>query len=266
MPRRARLAIANIAWHIIQRGNNRSACFFNDDDRRYYLHHLNKHAREFECAIHAYYFMTDHAHLLVTPRKTDSTSLMMKHLGQKYVQYINRNYRRGGTLWEGRFKSSLAQDEGYVLTCYRYIELNPVRARIVPTPQHYPWSSYTTNAMDATNSMITPHSQYTALGRASAERSERHKNFVASDIDDDVVDEIRHATQGNYVLGNSRLKKRGSGRTRTKGKNCKSGLTHQAAIIVVCPLFPPFSYQACRFTSHLSSFSPMSCKSKGLPR
>ena len=137
MPRRARLAIAGLPWHIIQRGNNRSACFFAEDDYWYFLDHLKRQSDRFGCAIHAYCLMTNHVHIMLTPEKADSASLMMKHLGQRYVQYINRTYRRSGTLWEGRFKSCLAQEDRYVLDCYRHIELNPVRAGMVARPGDY---------------------------------------------------------------------------------------------------------------------------------
>jgi putative transposase len=108
MPRRARLAVAGIPWHIIQRGNNRQACFFATADYQRYLLDLGQQAGKFGCLIHAYCLMTNHVHLLVTPERADSAGLMMKHLGQRYVQYINRTYRRSGTLWEGRFRSCLA--------------------------------------------------------------------------------------------------------------------------------------------------------------
>jgi putative transposase len=107
--------------------------------------------------LHIILNFTLHVHLLVTPERTDSASLMMKHLGQRYVQYINRSYRRSGTLWEGRFRSCLTQDEGYILTCYRYIELNPVRAAMVAHPGEYRWSSYAVNGQGLCNPVITPH-------------------------------------------------------------------------------------------------------------
>ena len=94
--------------------------------------------------------MTNHVHLMLTPSQPDSASLLMKHLGQRYVQYINRTYHRSGTLWEGRFRSCLAQDQNYVLICYRYIELNPVRAGMVVDPGDYPWSSYRANGLGVT--------------------------------------------------------------------------------------------------------------------
>ena len=125
MPRRARLACAGIPWHIIQRGNNRSACFYTEDDYLVYLNQLRLQAARFGCAIHAYCLMTNHVHLLLTPEDASSPSLMMKHLGQYFVQYINRTYARTGTLWEGRFKASSVDTLSYLLACYRYIEMNP---------------------------------------------------------------------------------------------------------------------------------------------
>ena len=114
MPRRARLSVPGIPWHIIQRGNNRTACFYADEDYRLYLEHLTELSAKFGCAVHAYVLMTNHVHLLLTPEKEESAALLMKHLGQRYVQYVNRTYRRSGTLWEGRFCSCLAQFEEYV--------------------------------------------------------------------------------------------------------------------------------------------------------
>jgi putative transposase len=147
MPRRARLSLPGIPWHIIQRGNNRAACFHAEEDYRLYLDYLKEFSAKFDCAVHAYVLMTNHVHLLLTPEHIDSAALLMKHLGQRYVQYVNRTYKRSGTLWEGRFRSCLTQSEQYVLACHRYIELNPVRAGMVKKPQDYPWSSYSANAL-----------------------------------------------------------------------------------------------------------------------
>jgi REP element-mobilizing transposase RayT len=115
MPRRARIAVAGIPWHIIQRGNNRSACFYSPGDYSLYRHLLEEQAQKHACAIHAYCLMTNHVHILLTPETASGPSLMMKNLGQRYVQYINRTYQRSGTLWEGRFRSCLAQSENYLL-------------------------------------------------------------------------------------------------------------------------------------------------------
>ena len=126
MPRRPRIVLPGTPLHLIQRGNNRQACFYSDSGYLVYLDWLGEYARKYECQIHAYVLMTNHVHLLVTPLKVESVGLLMKQLGQRYVQYINRSYRRSGTLWEGRYKSCVAEDDLYVLGCYRYIELNPV--------------------------------------------------------------------------------------------------------------------------------------------
>src|SRR5215467_13960820 len=141
MPRRARIMLAEVPVHIIQRGHNRDICFFSDRDYKRYLDDLRELAPQFGCAVHAYCLMTNHVHLLLTPQTTDGCGLLMKRLGQCYVQYVNRSYGRSGTLWEGRFRSALVQSERYLLACSRYIELNPVRAAIVRHPSHYRWSS-----------------------------------------------------------------------------------------------------------------------------
>ena len=206
MPRRARLAVAGIPWHIIQLGNNRSVCFYTEADYQYYLEILAAQADKHGCQIHAYCLMTNHVHLLVTPERTDSASLMMKHLGQRYVQYINRSYRRSGTLWEGRFRSSLTQDEDYILTCYGYIELNPVRVAMVAHSGEYRWSSYAVNGQGLRNPVITPHAQYLSLADSWSARHKACRALFGSHMESSLIDEIRHATNGNYVLGNSRFK------------------------------------------------------------
>lgn len=106
----------------------------------------------------------------LTPVHENSAALMMKHLGQRYVQYINRTYKRSGTLWEGRFRSCLTQSEEYVLACYRYIELNPVRAPMVEHPAEYPWSSYQVNGQGQQGELNTPHEEYLRLGNSGAEQ------------------------------------------------------------------------------------------------
>lgn len=206
MPRRARLAIAGIPWHVIQRGNNRTACFYANEDYQRYLETLGEMARKYGCSIHAYVLMTNHVHLLLTPKKPDSAALLMKHLGQRYVQYVNRVYRRSGTLWEGRFRSCLTQNEEYVLSCYRYIELNPVRATMVKNPSEYRWSSYRTNAEGAPGSLIEPQEEYLRLGSTDEDRREAYRALFNAHIDGKRIEEIRNATNGNYALGNERFK------------------------------------------------------------
>ena len=205
MPRRARLAMAGVAWHIIQRGNNRSACFYAEEDCRRYLDTLKEQSDKHGCAVHAYVLMTNHVHLLVTPERVDSVAAMMKNLGQRYVQYVNRTYRRSGTLWEGRFKSCLAQREDYVLACYRYIELNPVRANMVSHPSDYRWSSYFANAYGKEDSLLTMHEEYLRVGRNEDERRHNYRELFAVHMDADLVQKITKTTNGNFVLSKDRF-------------------------------------------------------------
>jgi putative transposase len=205
MPRRARLSIPGIPWHIIQRGNNRSVCFYAEDDFQFYLHYLQEFASKFGCAIHAYVLMTNHVHLLLTPQRPDSAALLMKHLGQRYVQYINRTYKRSGTLWEGRFRSCLTQTEEYVLACYRYIELNPVRAGMVNRPQDYRWSSYHTNALGRASNLIVFHDEYRRLALDDEGRLDAYRALFKAHLDEEVVGQIRNATNGNFALGSERF-------------------------------------------------------------
>jgi putative transposase len=207
MPRRARVSLPAIPHHIIQRGNNRSACFYADEDYQFYLQWLSEYAPLYECQVHAYVLMTNHVHLLLTPQTAGGVGQLMKRLGQRYVQYVNRTYRRSGTLWEGRFRSCLAQDERYVLGCYRYIELNPVRANIVEHPAEYRWSSYRSNAQGEKTDVLLPHSLYTGLGLDLATRQVAYRRLFRSDMDIELVNEIRQSTNGNYALGCDRFKK-----------------------------------------------------------
>ncbi len=206
MPRRPRLVCPKIPLHIIQRGNNRQACFFSDDDYLLYLQCLLEYSLKTKCLIHGYVLMTNHVHLLITPSDKDSVGQLMKHLGQRYVQYVNRTYQRSGTLWEGRFRSCIAQEDNYLLHCMRYIELNPVRAEMVKHPADYKWSSYRCNAQGERNKLIKPHFMYEALGLTKTMQKTNYRELFRYNLEPGLVDEIREATNGNYVLGNERFK------------------------------------------------------------
>ena len=150
--------------------------------------------------------MTNHVHLLLTPECSDGPSLLMKHLGQRYVQYLNRTYRRSGTMWEGRFRSSIVQERNYLLRCQRYIELNPVRAKMVPHPRDYAWSSYRTNAGHLASPLITPHAQYLELGKLDKDRVIAYRALFRSALDTQDLTEIRSAVNGGFAWGNTRFK------------------------------------------------------------
>jgi len=186
MPRRPRVILPDTPLHIIQRGNNRQACFAADDDYCFYLDWLKEYSVKTGCSIHAYVLMTNHVHLLLSCASSEGAGALMKALGQRYVQYVNRTYRRSGTLWEGRFRSCLAQEDTYFLVCQRYIELNPVRAEMVSHPGEYRWSSYRANAQGEANMLLSPHPLYMAT-RASPKRKRRdgflvHHFFVPDPI------------------------------------------------------------------------------------
>lgn len=159
------------------------------------------------CQLHAYCLMTNHVHLLLTAQHVDSCSLLMKNIGQLFARYINKRYGRSGNLWEGRFKSCLVQSEEYVLACYRYIELNPVRAGLVKRTDEYPWSSYCANAKGAASELLTAHDEYLRLGRTPAERQSVYRDLFGLVQPVDQVEEIRTATNGGYALGDQAFKR-----------------------------------------------------------
>lgn len=205
MPRRPRLTLPNVPQHLIQRGNNRQVCFVADEDFRFYLDWLAEYAGKTGCRLHAYVLMTNHVHLLVSAERGGAPGELMKALGQRYVQYFNRTYRRSGSLWEGRFRSCLTEAEDYLLACQRYIELNPVRAGMVVHPAEYRWSSYRANAQGEADALIQPHGVYQALGGDAPDRQAAYRELFRHELEPGLVDEIRRATNGNFALGGERF-------------------------------------------------------------
>jgi putative transposase len=201
MPRRARLVLPNVPLHLIQRGNNRQACFFADADYRVYLAWLAEHAGANGCRVHAYVLMSNHVHLLISADEAGSPGALMKALGQQYVQYVNRRYGRSGTLWEGRFRSCLIQEEMYLLICQRYIELNPVRAGMVQQPAQYKWSSYRGNAEGCADPILSPHPLYSGMAGDAGERQRVYRSLFDDALAPDRVNALRKATNGNFALG-----------------------------------------------------------------
>ena len=201
MSRRPRLQIADVPLHIIQRGINRADCFFSRRDGRVYLEELGEACEANLVSLHAYCLMTNHVHLLLTPATEEGPSRMMKRLGERYVRYINRTRNRTGTLWEGRFRSCPVESDAYLLTCSRYIELNPCRAGIVAEPFAYSWSSHRANAHGVANPLLKPHSLYLTLGATPAERQNAYRAMFEIPIPPAEIDLIRSQTNGGYALG-----------------------------------------------------------------
>ena len=207
MPRLPRFLLPGQPQHVIQRGNDRQTIFRVDKDYHFYLKKLTEAAEKHQCDIHAYVLMTNHVHLLVTPHKNNSIGKMMQSLGRCYVQYFNNCYHRTGTLWEGRYKATLIDTEQYLLTCMRYIELNPVRAdQMVDHPSKYPWSSYRYNALGQQNHLLTPHREYKRLGASDADRQAGYRQLFRGLIPQMTLKAIREATNKAWVLGSDRFK------------------------------------------------------------
>lgn len=229
MARLPRLYAPGVAQHIIQRGNNRLPCFFHTADYQFYLHHLRECADRFGVDVHAFVLMTNHIHLMVTPQEDDSAIRLMQSLGTRFVQYINSQYGRTGSLWEGRYKSTLVDTEAYGLALYRYIECNPLRAGMVASPGLYPWSSYRANAMGQSTPWLTPHPSYLALGNTLERRLTNYRALFRTELTLPELKQIRDSSTKGWVLGgqafaariqgeaNRRLVSKGHGGPRLRG-------------------------------------------------
>ncbi len=211
MPRAARHVLPGVPLHIVQRGISGNDCFFGTRDYQKYLQLLVACSSEFPCAVHAYCLMTNHVHLLLTPGDGQACSGFMKRLSQCYVQTINERQQRSGTLWEGRYYSCLLLSERYVLACYRYIELNPVRAGMVGAPEEYEWSSFKANAAETACAWLVPHPAYSALGDDRSARTNAYRSLCLAGTPTE-SDHIRRATRLGCVAGTVR---RSPGRPRS---------------------------------------------------
>jgi putative transposase len=208
MPRQLRFLVAGVATHIVQRGHNRAVCFRRDSDYLLYLLHLRELAEKHRCDVHAYCLMTNHVHLLLTPSTESACTSLMRDLGQRYVQYFNRQYGRSGTLWEGRFRSFVVESARYLLACYCYIERNPVDAGMVDRPGDYLWSSYAANCGRRTEPMICPHPEYLALAADVANRHISYSRMVEDRMDASLVEKIEDAANTGYPLATEAFKAR----------------------------------------------------------
>lgn len=206
MPRLPRLCPPGLPVHVVQRGHNRQICFATSIDYATYASLLKKAAQRCGVNVHAWALMSNHVHLLVTPVEPDALSSMMQRLNRNYVCYFNQTYQRSGTLWEGRFKSCVVEAADYLLQCYRYIELNPVRAGMVTDPADYPWSSYRSNALGLQSGMLTPHPEYLALANDQEKRLQAYRELFNECVPSQQLQDIRDATKRNMALGSLRFK------------------------------------------------------------
>jgi putative transposase len=204
MPRGRRLIFPDVALHLVQRGVNRQPCFFTEAHYEHYLRLLAVTAPQYGCSIHAYCLMTNHVHLLLTPHQHGACARVMKQVNQCYVQRLNKSAGRSGTLWEGRFHTSMVASDHYALACYRYIELNPVRAGMAAHPQDYRWSSYRSNADGRFDPIVSEHSSYLALSEAAESRRSAYRGLFEMGLQDSTLEDIRKATRGGYPMGAQR--------------------------------------------------------------
>jgi len=201
MARPTRLDFAGIPQHVIVRGVDRKPCFYVNGDFAAYLDDLAQSARDRGCAIHAYVLMTNHVHLLVTGGVRGAVSRLMQCVGRRYVRRFNDSWHRTGTLFQGRFRASLVESERYLLTCMRYIELNPVRAGMVRTAFDYRWSSVHANASARHDGIVTPHELYEGLGKNDVERAATYRALLLHDVGTAELDAIRQHVNHDCALG-----------------------------------------------------------------
>ena len=201
MPRKPRFNLPGYTQHVFQRGNRNKPCFLNDRDLRFYLKCLQLGCVKYQCALHTYVLMLDHVHMLVTPKVARGVSRLMQAVGRNYVRYFNSRYGKTGALWQGRYKSSLVQDDQYFLRCSLYIEMSPVRAGIAIRPGDYVWSSYRSNALGEKSEVVTPHDSYLALSGQRSKRIVSYRKLFEDESDQAQVNEVRHCLQHELVLG-----------------------------------------------------------------
>lgn len=206
MARQPRFFVPEGALHVVQRGNNREPIFAADADFRFFVTSLSEASERHGLAIHAYVLMTNHVHLVVTPSHEDSLPKTLQSVGRRYVQFFNRLYRRTGTLWEGRYRATLIDSDEYLLTCMRYVELNPVRAGMVDRPSTYEWSSHRANAYARLDPLVTFHSLYRALAESDEARALAYRTLFEIALPSTQVDLIRETTNKNWALGNDRFR------------------------------------------------------------
>ncbi|MBN1006961.1 transposase [Amphritea pacifica] len=202
MPRKPRFYLPEVPVHIVQRGHSRDPVFFENQDYATYAYWHKESSKKYFVSIHAFVMMTNHIHLLVTPSEAESISLFMQFIGRRFVPYINHKYGRSGSIWEGRYKACLVQDDAYLLTVMRYIELNSVRAGMVELPGHYRWSSFSHNSGIKNIEFLRPHPSYVALGKNQQERHQMYQELFKGYIDEGAMKRIREAWQTGTPLGN----------------------------------------------------------------
>lgn len=215
MARLPRLTVAGYPHHVIQRGNDRQTIVRDDQDRQRLLDLWTEHAKTFKVAIHAWVIMDNHFHLLATPETQEGLPQMMQAVGRAYVRYFNLRHKRTGTLWEGRYRSTLIESERYLLACMAYIDLNPVRAGMVTRPEDYRWSSYRHSIGQLGDKLVTPHALYWALGNTPFAREAAYAALVQTGLSERQRHELTQSALSGWALGSEAfVRELGQGTTR----------------------------------------------------
>ena len=203
MARLPRLTVPGYPHHVIQRGNNRQPIFAGEDDYRFLLELFETYSRELKVAIHSYVLMGNHFHLLATPETETGLPQMMQAVGRRYVRHFNARQQRTGTLFEGRYRSTLIQAERYLLACMVYIDLNPVRAGMVADPAQYPWSSHRHYAGVANDRLVTPHPLFWSLGNTPFARELAYGELITAGISRETKEALAGSTHRGWALGDA---------------------------------------------------------------
>ncbi len=203
MARLPRLTVTGYPHHVILRGNDRQDIFRTAGDYQRMLDLLFEHSRAQGVDLHAYVLMSNHLHLLLTPQRDQALPKMMQAVGRSYVQVFNKLHGRTGTLWEGRYRSTLIQTDRYLLACMAYIDLNPVRAQMVSQPEAYVWSSHAHYIGRHSDRLITPHALYWGLGNTPFAREAAYAELVHAGISADQQGALTNATLSGWALGDA---------------------------------------------------------------
>ena len=223
MARLPRLTLPGYAHHVLQRGNNRQLIFSSDGDRQFLLNLLAENSEKFGVAIHSYVLMGNHFHLLATPSTSDGLPQMMQAVGRRYVRLFNDSHGRSGTLWEGRYKSTVIQSDRYLLACMVYIDLNPLRAGMVQSPEDYPWSSYAHYAGMRADKLITPHPLYWQLGNTPFAREAAYVDLVRQGIAADEQHDLTQSVLHGWALGEVKFVTELQGKTVRRVSKASAG-------------------------------------------
>jgi putative transposase len=205
MSRMGRLVLPDYPHHVVHRGHNKQDVFHGPQDHERYLSMLQEFRRQYAVKLYAYCLMTNHVHLLLAPATPTGIAQLMKRVAGRYTRYYNRRAGRTGTLWEGRYRSSLVERDSYLLACCRYIELNPVRAGLVADPRLYPWSSCAQRLGGSPGEWFDPDPCYVAMGRTADERRAGYAAFLAAGVPADQREFIRESLQRGHPTGGPRL-------------------------------------------------------------